>query len=308
MNEKLDIVYAWVDGSDEIWIKKKLIAQAELKNYSFDSFSTVNGRFRNSNEIIYSIRSLEKYFPEHGRIFIVTDNQKVSGLKDDMVTYVSHEEIIEKNKLPTYSSKKIESNLYKIKDLSANFLYFNDDILLGPAFKVEDFHYNGLTFMHFENPKESEDKFPPNLKLKSLREIEKLYPGYEKKNINRNFKHNPKLLNKYLFKEMINELYYEYNLLQSEVFRKLETLSLVSDTYFRWLHAKNKAVEKKVDYVYVNCRNQLEDFNDLINRYPTLSYFCINDVTDNNYNLDSKLNILQEVLSNIFPKKSKYEI
>lgn len=303
---KIDIVYTWVDGSDESWLIRKQEAQKRYANKNLAIFSTVNGRFRNSNEIIYSIRSIEKYFPEHGNIFIVTDRQKVKGLDETKVIYVDHKEIMDYK--PTYSSKKIESNLFKIRGLSENFMAFNDDVLLGPKFSISDFYDNEKYCLHFEKEEESEDKFPPEIKLNSLKAIEKNYPGYEKKHIDRNFKHNPRLINKELFKLFIKDVYVEYNNLQDEVFRSKDTLSLISDTYFRWLHAKGLAVEKNVDYVYVNCKNKIEDFNDLINQFDRLSYFCINDVTDDNYSLDYKLDTTQEVLSKIFPEKSEYEV
>lgn len=303
---KTDIVYTWVDGSDESWLLRKQEAQKKHLGQNAALFSNVNGRFRNSNEIIYSIRSLERYFPEHGNIFIVTDKQKVKGLDDSKVIYVDHREIM--NSKPTYSSKKIESNLFKIKGLSENFMAFNDDMLLGPKFSIYDFFENGKYFLHFESELESEDKFPPEIKLNSLKAIERNYPGYEKMHINRNFKHNPRLLNKELFSLFVKDVYAEYDVLQEEVFRNKDTLSLISDTYFRWLHARGMAVEKNVDYVYVTCKNQLDDFKDLLNKFDRLSYFCVNDVTDDNYELDYKLDTTQEVLSKIFPNKSKYEL
>ena len=33
------------------------------------------GRFRDNDELRYSLRALERFFPEHGHVYIVTDAQ-----------------------------------------------------------------------------------------------------------------------------------------------------------------------------------------------------------------------------------------
>jgi len=303
---KIDIVYTWVDGSDKNWLAKKEYYQKKYKNNNASMYSSVNGRFRSSNEIIYGIRSIEKFFPNHGKIFIVTDNQKVSGLNEQLVNYVDHSEIL--NDRPTYSSKKIESNLFKIKNLSDNFLYFNDDILLGPLFKLEDFYADNKYYMHFEKSEESDSKFPPSVKLNSIKSISRHFPDYLKRHIDLNFNHAPRFLNKGLIKLLVDELHIEYSLLQKEIFRESHNLSMISDTFYRWLHAKNLAIKKDVNYVYVECKNKKEDFNELIEKFNNISYFCINDTTDDTYPLDYRLNVVEEVLDSLFPQKSRYEI
>ena len=70
----VDIVYLWCNSSDAAWREKK---NQELKKYnkSLDNDATSECRFINNNELIYSLRSLEKYASWINNIFIVTDNQ-----------------------------------------------------------------------------------------------------------------------------------------------------------------------------------------------------------------------------------------
>ena len=122
--QKIDIVYTWVDGRDVEWLKTKK-KHHHLVNANSDFFANVDGRFRDNRELLFSLRALDQYFPEHGNVYIVTDNQVPSFL-NDRVIIVDHQAIMES--VPTYSSKKIESNLFKINGLSERFIYFNDDV------------------------------------------------------------------------------------------------------------------------------------------------------------------------------------
>lgn len=67
----IDIVYTWVDGSDPIWQQKKQLCEESLskgQSDNLEAYGNVNGRYRSSDELLYSIRSLERMFPEHGTI------------------------------------------------------------------------------------------------------------------------------------------------------------------------------------------------------------------------------------------------
>jgi hypothetical protein len=303
-NEKINIVYTWVDGSDIKWLEKK--NSYNQHEGHLEKYSTLNSRFRNSDEIIYSLRSVDQYFPEHGTIYIVTDNQKHPLIDERMVTYIDHSEILEKS--PTFSSKKIESNLFKIKPLSENFLYFNDDVFLGPKFNIKNFLNEKQYFFQLEidntgNYVTNETLENSNKVLKGYRDCEK-YKSYRRIP----FKHNPKIVNKKLFKQFIEEFEYAYNIVQQEIFRNLNAASLLSDTYPRWLLAKNIANINDFETMYIAVGAQGGDLCELANNFNSLACFCLNDVADNDLRLDEKINQIQTNLSSIYPYKSKYEI
>ena len=57
---------------------------------------------------------------------------------------VKHEDYIPEKFLPTFSSHVIELNLHRIKGLSEQFVYFNDDMFLTAPVKQTDFFKDGL--------------------------------------------------------------------------------------------------------------------------------------------------------------------
>ena len=103
-------------------------------------------RFADSQELRYSLRSLERYAPWVRRVFLVTNGQIPDWLALDgqRLTLVTHEDIFpDPSHLPTFSSPAIEAHLHRIPGLSEHFLYFNDDVLLGQPVWPEDFFAPG---------------------------------------------------------------------------------------------------------------------------------------------------------------------
>jgi len=101
-----------------------------------------DNRYRDSNELLYSLRSLEKYAPWIRHVYLVTDNQVPNWLdtSNPRITVVPHEDIFpNKSHLPVFSSPSIEAHLHRIPGLSERFAYFNDDVFLGAPTWPEDF-------------------------------------------------------------------------------------------------------------------------------------------------------------------------
>lgn len=108
--------------------------EIESPTESENDESMADNRYRDSEELRYSLRSLIKHAPWIHHIYIVTDNQIPYwlNLETDRLTIVSHEEIFtNKSQLPVFSSPAIEANIHNIKGLSNKFIYFNDDVFLG---------------------------------------------------------------------------------------------------------------------------------------------------------------------------------
>jgi len=124
--KNISIVYTWVDGSDPNFINLK-------SKYNGGIRKPNNHRDRTSDELRYSIRSIEKYLPWHeGTIFIVTCGQipKWLDTSNPRIKMVFHEDIFPKHVYPTYDSNTIELFLDNIPGLSERFLYLNDDFFL----------------------------------------------------------------------------------------------------------------------------------------------------------------------------------
>ncbi len=154
MQDKIDLVYLWVDGSDEAWIERKRKALEAIDQVA--ASHPMAGRFVNNDELKYSLRSVEKFAPWVNRIYIVTADQKPEWLneKHPKVQLVSHSEIVEPRHLPTFNSHTIELAIPYIKGLSEKFLYANDDMfIVRPV--GSDFFYTrrGLPIARFLRPR-----------------------------------------------------------------------------------------------------------------------------------------------------------
>ena len=144
-NYPIDFVVTWVDSSDPVWRKKKQ-KYAEMtsdKDYSEDN---KEGRYRNWDTMVYWFRAVEKYASWVHRVYFVTCGQKPEwlNLKSEKLRFITHEDFIPKEYLPTFSSTPIELNLWRIPELSEHFVYFNDDVFLNRPVKPSDFFHNGL--------------------------------------------------------------------------------------------------------------------------------------------------------------------
>lgn len=140
MSQKIDFVITWVDGNDPDWRKEK-------DKYKADFFNdNRNIRYRDMELLKYWFRGIEKYAGWVNKIYFVTWGHVPDWLntEHEKIKIVKHDEFIPKEFLPTFNSCCIELNLHRIKDLSENFVYFNDDMFIIDSTKEEDFFVNGL--------------------------------------------------------------------------------------------------------------------------------------------------------------------
>jgi len=148
----IDAVIYWVDGGDP-----KLSAKREyyLKRTKNVNLQAVRPTFYVShNEIKYCVLSILKFAPFVRNIFIVTDEQD-PGIHNDIeanfpgrskfVILVDHKEIFRgfEKYLPVFNSTSILSMVWRIKNLSDQFVCFNDDLFLIREIKPEDWFVNG---------------------------------------------------------------------------------------------------------------------------------------------------------------------
>lgn len=148
----IDAVIAWVDGDDPKLAQKR-------SNYVHGTNIPIGSgahstRFASSNEIRYCVLSVLRFAPYIRNIYIVTDEQDPDIYNDvrkyfperlDSIRIVDHKEIFEgyESCLPTFNSISIANMIWRIKGLSENFVYFNDDTFLIRSLKPEDWFVNG---------------------------------------------------------------------------------------------------------------------------------------------------------------------
>lgn len=148
-NDKIDFVITWVDGNDPEWQAEKQKYAALEKNYETQEFKNwvdSDIRYRDWGILKYWFRAVEKYAPWVNKIYFVTWGHIPSWLNtnNDKLIVVNHKDFIPKKYLPTFNSNAIELNIHRIKGLSEQFVYFNDDMFLNAPVKTTDFFKKGL--------------------------------------------------------------------------------------------------------------------------------------------------------------------
>lgn len=138
MNKPIDFVLTWVDDSDPDWQRKyqKYIGD---KNINF-------AHYRDYGTLKYWFRAVETYAPWVNKIHFITCGQvpKWLNINHPKLDCVSHADYMPQEYLPTFSANPIELNFHRIKGLSENFVYFNDDTFLIAPVKESDFFVNDL--------------------------------------------------------------------------------------------------------------------------------------------------------------------
>lgn len=142
MDKIIDFVLLWVDGNDSNWLKEKNKYDINIKKDSVNS----NNRYRDWNNLQYWFRAVEKYAPWVRKIHFITWGHIPNWLNinNPKLNILNHKDYIPQEYLPTFNSNVIELNLYRIKDLSENFVLFNDDMFINKPVKPQFFFKNEL--------------------------------------------------------------------------------------------------------------------------------------------------------------------
>lgn len=143
--KKIDFVILWVDGNDPKWRKEK-------EKYS-DNLQTVYSKmaksekcFRDWDLLRFWFRGVEKFAPWVNKIHFVTWGHLPLWLNilNPKLNVVNHKDFIPEEYLPLFNSRAIEININRIKGISDQFVYFNDDQFLINNVSPSDFFVNGL--------------------------------------------------------------------------------------------------------------------------------------------------------------------
>jgi len=141
LTQPIDFVITWVDGNDPAW-------QGEFAKYHHreTGIDVSPNRFRDWGNLHYWFRSVEQFAPWINKIHFVTWGHIPSWLDTThpKLNIVKHEDFIDAKYLPLFSSLPIELMLHKIKELSEQFVYFNDDMFILKPTKPSHFFKRGL--------------------------------------------------------------------------------------------------------------------------------------------------------------------
>jgi hypothetical protein len=169
--QPVDAIITWVDGYDKIH-EQKLTQCLSRLGIERPEEVTLN-RFNQCGEISYCVKSLLRFAPWIRTIFIVTDaqtpsiiNQLAGTPSEDKIKLIDHRDIFFdfEDCLPTFNSLTIESVLWRIKGLSNNFIYLNDDCSLIRPVTYEDFFRGNRIVLRGKWKIQSEKKWLNSLK------------------------------------------------------------------------------------------------------------------------------------------------
>lgn len=135
----MDFILTWVNGNDPEWRK------AFFEYKKSDNESTSDARFRDWGNLRYWFRGVEKFAPWVHKIHFVTWGHVPEWLNTEhsKLNIIRHKDYIPQQYLPTFNSHTVELNFHRIKELSEEYVYFNDDMFLVDKVMKKDFFRNG---------------------------------------------------------------------------------------------------------------------------------------------------------------------
>ena len=315
---QIDVVYLWVNSNDKKWQNKRRNSfDIFLKNDKDDIalYANTDGRFRDNGELIFNLRCLENFFPKHGHVYIVTDEQRPAWLTQNKnVTIIDHKDIIPNKVNSIFASANIESYIHHIPNLSENFFYLNDDIFFGMPVDKQWWFDKELKYFYDNEPHDEYSELqsmllsPINASIQSKLWLKEKYKNYKHQNIA--LAHAPRPYKKSLLFKIEREAIDLFNKVRSTNFRSWKTPAVLVDFVPRWLEHHGYAKIKQMHTLYIESgSNDIETkLDQLTQEFGKIPFFCINDTCDNAEASDKRLLLVKEKLQKILPKKSSFEI
>lgn len=311
VQEPVDVVYTWVDGSDPHWQVAKRTALGERGMAPGGSEATDDARFRSHDELRYSLRSLEMYAPWVRRIHIVTAGQRPEWLNTDhpKIRLVSHEEIFaDPSVLPVFNSHAIESQLHRVPGLAERYVYFNDDVMLGrPVGKDLFFHGNGLAKFFLSTAKvglgprrEQDPAF-----VQAAKNNRALLQDARGRTVTNLFQHAPHPQLRRVVEEMEREHPEIFARVAASKFRDPGDLSIASSLHHNYAYSLGRAVPGRLEYLYLDlghpgAARRLEK----LLRARAFDVFCLNDTPAPGAVADRRAEMMSAFLQRYYPLPS----
>lgn len=325
----IDFVIIWVDGNDLEWQKKRNEYRTDV------NVDASVSRFRDWDNLQYWFRSAEYFTPWVNKIHFVTYGHLPKWLNTEhpKLNIVNHFDYIPEEYLPTFSSHTIELNLHRIKELSDNFVYFNDDMFIIDKMTEQDFFKNGLPCdsgimnvhcynmnemfvmapfrdvgvinKYFSMKKVLSEKpmnwFNPIYGINALRNLYLLpcprFPGFLQQ-------HLPASYCKKTFEEIWEK---EFEIMDITCRHKFRDVSDVNQWVFKeWQLAKNEFYPRRLSIGKSIPLYKVDDAVDYISKQRG-KMVCLNDVDMSESEFEVKKEAVKAAFEAILPKKSSFE-
>lgn len=310
----VDVVYTWVDDTDPKWRERRDHAKLAAGIRAEGGADSGDVRFRNRDELRYSLRSLAMYAPWVRNIYLVTDNQTPSWLNTTHpgIKVVNHREIFDDPELlPTFNSHAIESQLHRIEGLAEHFLYFNDDVFLGRPVTPRSFFDSNGKALFFRSP----TAVPPS----ELAEDDEGYFAAAKNNrtllqrkfgrtATHSFLHAPHPLRRSVLAEIAEKFPDEIARTAGSRFRATTDLSMASSLHHHYGYLTGSSSGGSITSSFVNAGHYTHHTR-LSRLLATRSHsvFCIGESANAEVPADEQDRVLRAFLNAYFPVSSPFE-
>lgn len=307
----IDLVFSWVDGSSKEWQAQRA---RRMQSHVVGEGDDSEARFRQIDELRYALRSVHMYAPWIRRIFIATDSPKPAWLADDpRVTFVRSEEFFaDPSVLPTHNSQAVESQLHRIPGLAEHFLYSNDDMFFGRSVSPQMFFSPGGVSMFIEAPiriglgsnNDQRSGFENSARVNRglLRDRFGLVTT-------RHLEHAATPLRKSVMAEMEAKFPAEFAATAASTFRAETNISVTNSLYHYYALMSGRAVVQrsaKVKYVDTTAKSGLRQMDSLLTK-RSMDFFCLNDGSTPDVDLDVRTIKVTHFLQNYFPIPAPWE-
>ncbi len=316
--EPIDIVYLWVNGADPVWRDKHRQALADWSTHHTDDlarYGNVAGRYRDNGELRFNLRALEKFYPNHGHVYLITDGQTPDWLQPHAgLTLVDHRDLMPATALPVFDSGHIESYLHHIPGLAERFIYLNDDVFFGAH--VDPAHWfgiDGVAVFTETTPVPDYDTLQPhetalvNASVLSKHWLSQRYPLY--RHASRIFAHSPRPMFKSLMIELESVAPELFSEVRQTVFRSWQVPPIIPDLVPRWMLHTGRAALQALEPLYISSSgpDAESQFQVLMNDFGQIPFFCINDTSDDALDDAPQLTRITRTLDKLLPIPSCFE-
>ncbi|MFE2069861.1 stealth conserved region 3 domain-containing protein [Streptomyces sp. NPDC059467] len=309
----VDAVYTWVDGADVDWLERKNAVLASMGLATEDA-ATSAARFRDRDELRYSLRSIDMYAPWIRNIYLVTDRQVPDwlDLSHPRVRVVDHAEIFGAGgALPTYNSHAIESQLHHIEGLAEHFLYFNDDVFLGRTVQPDMFFLGNGQARHFMSPTAvpmAEATTADEFNISAAKNNRALIERDFGQTLVHSFLHAPHPLRRSVLADIEQRYPDAVRATAASRLRSHSDISVASSLHHYFGYHTLRSVPGSISCGFVNVG--LSDHAARLNRILTVrphDVFCLNDYHDGDVSEDEQDAVLAAFLPSYFPVPSQFE-
>jgi len=310
----IDLVYTWVDGDDPAWRRRRdEIAGGEAADRHVEAAS--DARFASRDELLYSLRSVERYADFVRNVYVVTDQQCPDWLdvEADGLFVVDHSEIFhDSDALPTFNSHSIESRIHHIPGLSEHYIYLNDDFFFGRRVLPDKFFMaNGLA-KHFLSRSliplgvPSLDQKPVDAAAMNGR---RLIEDCFRVTPTRKFKHAPYPQLRSVNIELDSLFAEEMKQTARSRFRHPSDIAVASSLHHHLAFVTGRSVPASIEARYVDLgQPNLQSRLDGLLSSRKFDTLCLNDSDLEFADRQRKTQLVAEFLEAYFPVKSRFEL